>query len=113
MGPAHEMGVLDIYDRYADDPDRARLGFPAPYADDVLGSLSYDRTVEAYRRYAAFLNVNSVTDSPTMFSRRVFEILGVRNAGDLDAVTGDRRAARRRGDHRRHGGRLPGSRWRR
>ena len=75
MGPAHEMGVLDIYDRYADDPNRERLGFPAPYADDVLGSLSYAETVEAYRRYAAFLNVNSVTDSPTMFSRRVFEIL--------------------------------------
>ncbi len=75
MGPAHEMGVLDIYDRYADDPNRARLGFPAPYADDVLGSLSYERTVDAYRRYAAFLNVNSVTNSPTMFSRRVFEIL--------------------------------------
>ena len=75
MGPAHEMGVLDIYDRYGDDPDRARLGFPEPYAGDVLGSLSYERTVDAYRRYAAFLNVNSVTDSPTMFSRRVFEIL--------------------------------------
>ena len=34
-----------------------------------------DDTIDAYRRYAAFLNVNSVTDSPTMFSRRVFEIL--------------------------------------
>ena len=40
MGPAHELGVLDIFDRYADDPDRARLGFPAPYSNDVLGSLS-------------------------------------------------------------------------
>ena len=75
MGPAHEMGVLDIYDRYADDPNRERLGFPAPYTGDVLGSLSYEQTVQAYRRYAAFLNVNSVTDSPTMFSRRVLEIL--------------------------------------
>lgn len=75
MGPAHELGVLDIFDRYANHPDRALLGFPAPYSNDVLGSLSYDETISAYRRYAAFLNVNSVTDSPTMFSRRVFEIL--------------------------------------
>ena len=28
-----------------------------------------------YRAYKIFLNVNSVSDSPTMFSRRVFEIL--------------------------------------
>ncbi len=75
MGPAHEMGVLDIYDRYADDASPERAAFPAPYSGDVLGSLSYGQTIDAYRRYAAFLNVNSVTDSPTMFSRRVFEIL--------------------------------------
>ncbi|MBI4579190.1 MAG: glycosyltransferase family 1 protein, partial [Planctomycetes bacterium] len=31
--------------------------------------------VEAYKRYRVFLNVNSVKDSPTMLSRRVFELL--------------------------------------
>ena len=29
----------------------------------------------AYRAYKIFLNVNSVHESPTMFSRRVFELL--------------------------------------
>jgi hypothetical protein len=31
--------------------------------------------VQAYKDYRAFLNVNSVKNSPTMFSRRVFELL--------------------------------------
>lgn len=75
LGPGLELGVLDIFDRYANDPQRDHLGFPEPYKGAVLGSLSYEDTIDAYRRYAAFLNVNSVTESKTMFSRRVFEIL--------------------------------------
>lgn len=75
MGPALERGVLDIFDRYHAHGERSTLGFPAPYSSAVRGTLSYEKTVMAYKRYAAFLNVNSVTDSPTMFSRRVFEIL--------------------------------------
>jgi spore maturation protein CgeB len=39
-----------------------------------VGSLNYLQTVEAYRRYQVFLNVNTVTDSPTMCARRVFEL---------------------------------------
>ena len=31
--------------------------------------------IDAYKAHQVFLNVNSVTDSPTMFSRRVFELL--------------------------------------
>ena len=34
--------------------------------------------VEEYRRHAAFINVNTVTNSSTMMSRRVFEILACR-----------------------------------
>lgn len=75
LDPAMELGLLDIYDRYADDPNAAALGFPTKYRRAVRGSLSYDRMVEEYRRYAGFLNVNSVQHSRTMFSRRVFEIL--------------------------------------
>lgn len=69
-----EMGVLDIYDRYAGHKDKS-LWFPEKYQPAVKGSLSYLELVPKYREYAAFLNVNSVEDSPTMFSRRVFEIL--------------------------------------
>ena len=66
-------GMLDIFDRHADgvggDP------FPTSYGSAVRGSLSYRDTLDAYRRYGAFLNVNTVRDSETMFSRRVFEVL--------------------------------------
>ena len=31
--------------------------------------------IDAYKARRVFLNVNSVTDSPTMFSRRVFDCL--------------------------------------
>ena len=31
--------------------------------------------IDVYKRHRVFLNVNSVTDSPTMFSRRVFGLL--------------------------------------
>lgn len=75
LDPAMELGALDIFDRYADHKDAAKLGFPEPYRSAVKGSLPYPEMVKAYRRYAAFLNVNSVTESPTMFSRRVFEVL--------------------------------------
>jgi spore maturation protein CgeB len=71
LRPALDLGVLDIFDRQAGTPGT----FPPPYNRAVLGARSYDETVAAYRDYAAFLNLNSVTSSPTMLSRRVFEVL--------------------------------------
>jgi len=64
---------LHVYDRFHGTNDRNR--FPEEYAEYVRGSLSYDECCMAYRAYKIFLNVNSVTSSETMFSRRVFEIL--------------------------------------
>lgn len=75
LGPPLERGALDIFDRYAGGPNADTLGFPPPFRSAVLGSLPYSEMGKAYRRYAGFLNVNSVQDSPTMFSRRVFELL--------------------------------------
>jgi hypothetical protein len=75
LDPLLEGELVDIFDRYADHPRRDELGFPGVYRRAVRGSLPYDQMVQQYRNYAAFLNVNSVTESPTMFSRRVFEIL--------------------------------------
>ncbi|MBO1031886.1 glycosyltransferase [Tessaracoccus sp. SD287] len=51
-----------------------RYEFPQPYADHVVGSLTYDQMLSAYRAYRVFLNVNTVTESPTMFARRLLEI---------------------------------------
>lgn len=69
---------VDIFDRYADHPEREKLGFPEPYAKAVVGSLPYAKLVSRYRDYSFFLNVNSVSESPTMLSRRVFELLACR-----------------------------------
>jgi spore maturation protein CgeB len=66
---------LDIYDRNHGTDVADLYGFPVPYRERVRGRLSYDEMVAAYRRYKVFLNVDSVRNSPTMLSRRVFELL--------------------------------------
>jgi len=71
LEPALEFG-LHIFDRHAGTD--ARFSWPDKYRSHIVGRLSYAETLEAYRRYKVFLNVNTVTDSPTMCSRRVFEL---------------------------------------
>jgi spore maturation protein CgeB len=63
---------LDIYDR---NYGTGLFPFPGEYQDCIKGSLAYKDLCKEYRRYRVFLNVNSVSDSPTMFSRRVFELM--------------------------------------
>ncbi|NUU33220.1 glycosyltransferase [Arthrobacter sp. C9C5] len=48
--------------------------FPGLLKKHVVGSLSYKQMLTAYKAYKVFLNVNSVTDSPSMCARRIFEI---------------------------------------
>ncbi|WP_432244736.1 glycosyltransferase family protein [Arthrobacter sp. G.S.26] len=48
--------------------------FPGDLKKHVVGSLSYPQMLTAYKAYKVFLNVNSVTDSPSMCARRIFEI---------------------------------------
>jgi spore maturation protein CgeB/SAM-dependent methyltransferase len=74
LAPALEFG-LDIFDRNANSKKAQELAFPAPFEAAVRGSLDYDAMLSAYRGYKAFLNVNSVKESPTMFARRVFELM--------------------------------------
>jgi ubiquinone/menaquinone biosynthesis C-methylase UbiE/spore maturation protein CgeB len=68
---------LEIYDRqYGLTGKQAELyRFPDIYQSAIKGRLEYDEMVKAYKQYRVFLNVNSVKDSPTMFSRRVYELL--------------------------------------
>lgn len=74
LKPAAEFG-LDIFDRFHGTKDADKFRFPREFARSVQGSLDYDRMLSAYRAYKVFLNVNSVKESPTMFSRRVFELM--------------------------------------
>ncbi len=64
---------LDIFDRFANVDDRFQ--WPTKYQPHIRGSLSYQETVDAYRQYKVSLNVNTVTTSSTMCSRRIFELL--------------------------------------
>lgn len=77
LGAAMDAGEkmehgLDIFSRYLGGDERYQ--FPAPYDSAVQGSLTYPQMLSAYRGYKAFLNVNSVVTSPSMFARRIFEI---------------------------------------
>jgi hypothetical protein len=77
LRPVLDAGLLDIFDRMA-APGATGAPFPAPYDRSVLGARSYVDLLDDYRRYACFLDVNSVKASPTMCSRRVFELLACR-----------------------------------
>ena len=67
---------LHIFDR---NLTRADFGldyrFPDEYREAIRGTLTYDEMLTAYRCYDVMLNVNTITGSPTMFARRVFESL--------------------------------------
>ncbi|WP_317259846.1 glycosyltransferase [Kocuria atrinae] len=71
VSPKLQTG-LEIFSRYLGDDDRYQ--FPAPLDQRVVGSLTYDQMLTAYKAYRVFLNVNSVIDSPSMCARRIFEI---------------------------------------
>ncbi|MFH1745651.1 MAG: glycosyltransferase [Planctomycetota bacterium] len=65
---------LHIYDRMANSGD-PNYRWPEAYQSAVRGALPYGLMLAAYKRYKVFLNVNSVKNSPTMFARRVYELL--------------------------------------
>ncbi|MDC3411822.1 glycosyltransferase [Aquibacillus sp. 3ASR75-11] len=72
---AKDYGLV-IYDRnYSSNSKNEHMKFPDRFQTSIRGSLPYDELVRAYKEYKVFLNVNSVRDSKTMFSRRVFELL--------------------------------------
>lgn len=64
---------FEIFSRFLGQD--ATYQFPAPLDSHVVGSQDYRQMLVAYKAYKAFLNVNSVVDSPSMCARRIFEIL--------------------------------------
>ena len=70
---------LDIYDRKNTLKSilhhNLYYRFPKEYRQYIKPKLPYKKMLDVYRQYKIVLNVNSVTDSPTMFSRRIFEAL--------------------------------------
>lgn len=63
-----------IYDRYSDlNTDRYR--FPEQFKPYIRRSVPFDEIVKVYKKFRVFLNVNTIISSPTMMSRRVYELL--------------------------------------
>ncbi len=103
LAPALDFD-LHIYSRMQAEDERYR--FPLQYQHNIVGSLPYDQMLAAYTAYKVFLNVNSVTASPTMCARRLFELSAAQTAvisapaasiepffGDDITVVGDRDSA--------------------
>lgn len=72
---ATESGLgLSVFDR---NSSRKSDNYRYPNFNDmsIEQAVPYEQTAEIYRDYLVSLNVNTVVDSPTMFSRRLVEIL--------------------------------------
>jgi len=64
----------DIYDRMS-KLENDRYAYPPQYKPFIREAVPFTEIVDVYKRYKIFLNVNTITDSPTMMSRRVYELL--------------------------------------
>ena len=65
---------LTLYDRSYHHGSSDRR-FPEKYKNFVSGNLPYKEMVNAYKSFLYFINANSVQESSTMMSRRVFELM--------------------------------------
>lgn len=101
-----ESRGLDIYDRNYLNA-RPEHKFPERYDPYILGRLDPSEIDIAYKGYVYGINMNSITQSQTMFARRVFELIasntivvgnysrGVKNYfGDLTFCTDDEKTLR-------------------
>lgn len=66
---------LQIFDRNQGGGDATRR-FPPPYDAMVHGGVPYEQTPDLYRGFRVGLNLNTIKQSPTMFARRVLELIG-------------------------------------
>ncbi|HHF5622178.1 TPA: glycosyltransferase [Haemophilus influenzae] len=65
---------LAVFDRNSDRKSQ-NYRYPNLEGINIHPALKYPDTAKIYKDYLVSLNVNTVTDSPTMFSRRLIEIL--------------------------------------
>ncbi len=77
LGAAHRVSQqsdnnFTIFSRHAGGDSKYQ--FPTKWRKHVVGALPYPEMLSAYRSFKVFLNVNSVTSSPSMCARRIFEI---------------------------------------
>ncbi|MCH7340612.1 glycosyltransferase family protein [Acinetobacter higginsii] len=63
-----------IYDRMS-KLNNERYFFPEQYRHLIRDAVDFKEMSVLYKHFKIFLNVNTITDSPTMMSRRVYELL--------------------------------------
>lgn len=63
-----------IYDRMSNIKSDT-YKFPDIYSNFIKPAVTFDEIVNLYKTFLLFLNVNTITNSPTMMSRRVYELL--------------------------------------
>ena len=49
--------------------------FPSEFRKNIIGTLQFDEINLAYKGYEIGLNLNTIKHSPTMFARRIFELM--------------------------------------
>ena len=92
LDPARSFG-LEIFDRQASNLEKYR--WPDRFVSHILGSLTYDQVLMAYKLYKVFVNVNSVPGSSSMCARRIFEL----SASNTPIVSGESPAIARFFEH--------------
>lgn len=63
-----------IYDRFS-KLGNDRYKFPDQFQPFIRDAVPFNEVVKLYKQFKVFLNVNTIIDSPTMMSRRVYELL--------------------------------------
>ncbi len=67
---------LKIYDRNSEICDKnPSWKYPEEYDEYINPKVSFDKMDEVYKESKYSLNINSITESPTMFARRIFELM--------------------------------------
>lgn len=57
--------------------NKAKCEFPNNYSPYIKPSLTYSQVIDnVYKKYKCVLNINTISDSQSMFSRRVMELAG-------------------------------------
>ncbi|WP_426809310.1 glycosyltransferase [Pseudomonas sp. WOUb67] len=70
-----KIGRLDIYDRNHLN-EKSETQFPPEYTPLIKGFLPFSQIDLAYKGYRFAVNINTVTQSQSMFARRVYELMG-------------------------------------
>ena len=63
-----------IYNRVSENKSD-NYAYPSEYNEIIREGVGFEEMIELYKKFKIFLNVNTIVNSPTMMSRRVYELL--------------------------------------